>query len=624
MKYTAPLALSIAALASLVAAEAEPTVECQSYYQTDDPRLFRFVKTREAIDYKAFDGMQIDKIDYVVLPIFNEDNPREDNPLYKLINTLHIDTRPRVIAEQLTFDQEQPLNSRIVEENERLLRDNDYLSDAMIVPSRTCGDKISLIAVVRDVWTLSPSASFSRTGGENKSDVGISESNLLGTGQSLAIGRFRNDDRSGYSLSYGHDQLFGNHSELDLSYSNTSDGYVKDVRLERPFYSLNTRWASGFHSLQERRIDEITLNDLTLNTFRTDIENAEVFYGWSRGVEDSVARRWRVGFTSQSTDYAPITQSQEAPPQDRVLRYPWISYESIEDQYWTVSNLSHIGRQEDIRLGTYWFTRLGYASDSWGSNQDAVLYTINHQYTHSAGRHHLFQTETALHGRYNTDVDRTQSNFVTLAARYYHFIDEKNRWFASLRFDVADNIQQDEQLTSGGSDNLRGYPNDVQRGNQRWLFTVERRHFTDWHIFNLLRVGGGSLYRYWPDARHRNTRRRIDHQSGQHRLWVSLQLKQSQQKQSDSCRHCHTLARTLRHRRLPDTRHRQKLFLSLSLVSGSFIGKDTHHPLPLYRQVEITIRSLFDVTHTPHTVKQLVRCRHIVAVQLTQLYISKL
>lgn len=492
MKYATLLAFSAAVLASLAAAEAEPTIECQGYYAPDDQRLFHFVKTREAIDFEAFDGMQIDNIDYVVLPIFNEANPREDNPLYKLINTLHIDTRPQVIAEQLTFDNHQPLNSRVIEESERLLRDNDYLSDAMIVPSRTCGDKISLIAVVRDVWTLSPSASFSRTGGENKSDIGISESNLFGTGQSLALGRFRNDDRTGYSVSYGHDQLFSNHSELDLGYSNTSDGYVKDLRLARPFYSLNTRWAAGVRSLHERRIDEINLNEQTLNIFRTDVENTEIFYGWSRGIRDSVARRWRVGFTSESTEYSALNQSLQTPPQDRVLRYPWLSYESIEDQYWTVSNLSHIGRQEDIRLGTYWYAKLGYASDSWGSNQDAVLYTLNHQYTHSAGRHHLFQTETALHGRYNTDVDRTQSNFATLAARYYHFIDEKNRWFARLRFDVADNIQLDEQLTSGGSDNLRGYPNDVQRGNQRWLFTVERRHFTDWHIFNLLRVGGAA------------------------------------------------------------------------------------------------------------------------------------
>jgi hemolysin activation/secretion protein len=59
-----------------------------------------------------------------------------------------------------------------------------------------------------------------------------------------------------------------------------------------------------------------------------------------------------------------------------------------------------------------------------------------------------------------------------------------------LSFDAADNIREDEQLTSGGSEILRGYPSNSQRGDRRWLMTVERRHFTDWHLYNLLRVGG--------------------------------------------------------------------------------------------------------------------------------------
>lgn len=487
--FTLLVALSSA---TWVMGEVGHSQDCQSYYAADDPRLFDFLDTREAIDYTAFEGLTITDIEPVVLPIFNENDPKENYLLYRVANTLHIDTQNSTVTKKLTFQEQQQLNERVIEENERILRNSDYFSGAMIVPHRVCGDQIELLTVVRDVWTLSPSASFSRAGGENTSDVGISESNLLGTGQSLAIGRFSNSDRSGVSASYGNDHLFGNHTELDISYSDNSDGHVKELSLERPFYSLNSSTAAGIYYLHETRIDEITNATETLNSFRTDIEKTEVYYGWSRGLINNTSRRWTVGLTDDTTSYYDIAATQIAPPIDRRLRYPWLSFESIEDQYWTARNVSQIGRQEDIRLGAYWFARAGYASDAWGSNENALIYHIRHQYTLSVGRHHLLQMTGGLNGRYNTDQNRAISNLLTLETRYNHFIDKNNRWHARLRIDVAHNIDQNEQLTSGGDDNLRGYPNDTQRGDQRVLFTVERRHFSDWHIFNLIRVGAAT------------------------------------------------------------------------------------------------------------------------------------
>ena len=242
--------------------------------------------------------------------------------------------------------------------------------------------------------------------------------------------------------------------------------------------------------LREERVDDIETAQETLNTFQTQVEFNEVYAGWSKGVINDIAQRWTLGITDDRTTYTGLSASGVAPPPDRRLRYPWLGWEYIEDRFWTTSNIAQIGRQEDIRLGAYWSTRLGYASDNWGSSQNAAIYNLTHQYTLSVGEHHLLQFSGNLSGRYNTEIDRAESNFATVESRYFHFIDDKNRWYARLKIDVGRHIQQDEQLTSGGSDNLRGYPNDMQRGNERWLFTVERRHFTDWHIFNLLRVGG--------------------------------------------------------------------------------------------------------------------------------------
>ena len=37
---------------------------------------------------------------------------------------------------------------------------------------------------------------------------------------------------------------------------------------------------------------------------------------------------------------------------------------------------------------------------------------------------------------------------------------------------------------------MRGYPTDYLRGRKRYVVSVERRYFSDVHLFNIFRVGG--------------------------------------------------------------------------------------------------------------------------------------
>lgn len=472
-------------------AHGETAADCRYYFDRGDPRLFEFLETRAMVDYAEFEGLRIDRIEYVVLPIFNEEDPDEDNWLYRGINFLHIDTRHRTLEKELIFREGERLDKRTIRENERLLRDNDYLTDAMILPHSVCGERIHLLVVVRDLWTLTPEASFARAGGENKASIGITDKNLLGTGQELALGRFKDEDRSGFSVAYSNEQLFDNHFSLELTYADNSDGELRKASLARPFFEFNTRWSAGVSAHDETRLEEIETGGETINTFRQDIEEYEAFYGWSRGLEDGVVRRWSLGFTDAKNTFSRETPDALAPPPDRRLTYPWLSYESVEDRYLTTTNVSSIYRHEDILLGTRWSVRAGYATEGMGSTENAAIFNVANNYTTSFGEHHLLQVGGEANGRLNTDTGNLVSTFFSAEAVYHNFIDIKNRWFAHLQLDAGKNINQEEQLTSGG-DFLRGYPKDFQRGNRRWIFTVERRRFSNWYPFNLIRVGGAA------------------------------------------------------------------------------------------------------------------------------------
>lgn len=469
-----------------------PLTDCKPGYREGDPALFEFVETRQQVDFQRYAGMRIASIDFITLPVFNERNPAEDRWLFRLANRLHIDTRSSTLSQQMIIAPGDTLQPERIAENERLLRENNYLIDAMILPQTVCADELHLLVVVRDVWTLIPSASAGRTGGETSSRAGLSESNLLGAGQTISLGYFDNEDRSGSTFFYSNPHIVGNHTHLQLGLEDNSDGDVTTASLARPFYKLDSTWAAGVEYFNHNFIETIELNDQELNKYRIRQERAEVFYGWSRGLVDNSVQRWRAGFASDDRQYESVDALNSQPGEDVTLRYPFVEWSWLEDRYTTLTNFVHSHRNEDVLVGFSHRVNLGYASEQWDSSQDAWVLSANTGYTASAGEHHLLRIKAAVDGHYNRDAGRAENTLYSLRGEYYHFPDARNRWYTRLTYSQGSDLYEEEALTSGGGETLRGYPDDYQRGNRQWLFTLERRHFSERHFLQLAYLGAAA------------------------------------------------------------------------------------------------------------------------------------
>jgi outer membrane protein assembly factor BamA len=127
--------------------------------------------------------------------IFDLDEPQENKALYRLANRAHITTRTNVIYQQLLFREGEKLSSSALQESERILRGNRYIQDASIETVQQEDGTVDVNVRTSDVWTLIPKVSFSRSGGENKSNIGIREMNLLGTGMEVEAFYRSNVDR---------------------------------------------------------------------------------------------------------------------------------------------------------------------------------------------------------------------------------------------------------------------------------------------------------------------------------------------------------------------------------------------------------------------------------------------
>jgi len=436
-------------------------------------------------------GARVGRILVRVYDIFDTADPREDNWVYRTANALHYKTRDWVVVNQLTFRSGDRLDAQRLAESERILRNRRYLYDAVVRVARyDPKTNVADIEVsVRDVWTLNPGISYSNTGGNEKKAFEIEELNLLGRGQKLQVAWRKNVDRTSKDLQWVNPNLFGSRWQLETSYADLSDGQTRYVNLDRPFYSLDARWAAGGYAYDDQRVE--TRYDLGSPVDAVDVRTRrfDLHYGWSKGLQDGWTRRWTAGLRYDQETFA-AAPGQVPPatlPEDRKFAYPWVGAEWYQDAYSKVTNHDQIGRTEDVYLGTHWQATLGYANNGMGSSHDALLFTGNLSSARDYRPDLQWSLDTSTHGRIQSGALRDA--VLSAQARHYWRIDRHQTFYASATGTLTDRLDPDKQLVLGAEEGLRGYPLRYQTGTASALVTLEQRMYTDWYPFRLFFVG---------------------------------------------------------------------------------------------------------------------------------------
>ena len=156
--------------------------------------------------------------------IFNTDDAAEDRLLFRLANRWHVNTREDTIRTLLLFGDGDKVDLSRLAETERALRAKRFLYDARVIANRVCGNDVDIVVVTRDIWSLHPTTSVTRTGGENEYDLGFSERNIFGTGVEVDAELFKTLDRSGASAGFTNPNLGNSRVGLGVRVENTDEG----------------------------------------------------------------------------------------------------------------------------------------------------------------------------------------------------------------------------------------------------------------------------------------------------------------------------------------------------------------------------------------------------------------
>ena len=236
-------------------------------------------------------------------------------------NHIHMKTRGIVIKDLLLFKKNEPYDSLLVKESERLIRSQKYVQD-VILSTYTISpksDSVDVFIRVSDVWSIIPSLSVSTSNLE----MGLTDENFIGLGNSLSIDTKLNTAINGNAtqLGYlvpnfknshitanfqfffaGNNDLIGNPEfarplytpeSSNLQYLTLSNRYlVKSIELSRTFFSPVARWAGGLFIGQLVTNQNYVQDDsLRYLSSKTNIQDYWAAHAWQLSKGNSLNAR---------------------------------------------------------------------------------------------------------------------------------------------------------------------------------------------------------------------------------------------------------------------------------------------------------------------------------------------
>ena len=426
--------------------------------------------------------------------VFNTGNPAEDREAYRLANRWHVITREGVLRELILFREGDTVSLDTITESERLLRGKSYLYDARVVANRVCapigeeGEQtplIDLVVVTRDVWSLSPDLGVTRTGGEYRFSAGVSEINLAGIGSYLDLRLFDNLDREGVSIAYADSNLGQSRTGLRLRYDDTDDGGLAEAGIGQPFYALDTRRSWNAYAFRSRIVQGLYHGGEQTASFRRDYRLAQLSTGWSTGRRNGWVNRIIAGVTSADWNHAPAPDGPTPLALgSRRFVYPWVSLHRIEDEYSQVRNVDRVQTTEDVYLGRRYDLLVGYSPRGDGHLVGSAEFRDGMR----RGEGGILRYGVRASGYWNATTGRAENAVARAWGRYRHR--QAARWALILDAEatVTDGLTADQQILTGGSSGLRGYPNRYQAGTRSFRITAEERFYTDLYPLRVLRI----------------------------------------------------------------------------------------------------------------------------------------
>ncbi|MEI6575675.1 MAG: hypothetical protein WCO63_05800 [Bacteroidota bacterium] len=204
--------------------------------------------------YEPFKGRPIGSIRLKKVNVLegevDDTNKIAGNPMAKLANQAHIQTRDKIIYNALIFKRGDPLSPDDMADNERIIRSLGFIHDARIhaIPRKEDPDTVDILIITQDKFEYQFTVNFISPTNFN---IKGSNNSIFGMGKQIGFEYKLNsshDPASGYLLYYKDRNFNRSFVDIEVLYSHYWAKEGTEINIKKDFLTPQTKYGGGLNA----------------------------------------------------------------------------------------------------------------------------------------------------------------------------------------------------------------------------------------------------------------------------------------------------------------------------------------------------------------------------------------
>jgi hypothetical protein len=455
----------------------------QKPYSTFEGKIIRH------IDILTFDPFGYSIADTSIVPQLN---------FIIKANRIHIKTQRITIQNLLLIHKNQPFDSLLVKESERLIRNQSYVRDVsfFVVSTAKNADSVDVFIRELDNWSLVPKMFWSAS----HFTVKLGDNNFLGLGHESQNGFNQNYNTMNHSYysTYFIPNIRNTYINTTIHYDKEELGnYTKSVSIDRPFFSPFAKWAAGINFTQHFHEDSIFASDSLLTSRRYRFNAQDYWAGNAIQIFKGNTEN------NRTTNFIFALRFLR-------IRFPEIPTPAVD--------LEHVFSDENFYLASMGISTRKYVQDKfifkYGLTEDVPIgkvYNLTGGYQVKNNTRRLYLGARFSMGNYYPwgylssnyeygsffGASHAQQGIISVSVNYFTGLIEIGKWklrqFAKPQITFGLNRYSSDSLTLNDGYGLDGFNSPALSGTNRLLFTFQTQSYSPWNLIGF-RFGPCFIY----------------------------------------------------------------------------------------------------------------------------------
>ncbi|MCA6074817.1 hypothetical protein [Fulvivirga sedimenti] len=435
--------------------------------------------------FRDFRGMRINSIRHYPVQLITgsvTDTLRESsNSFIDKLDESHIDTRTRLVRNNVLFTEGDLLDPFRMADSERILRLFEYINDARIyvLPSIDNEGSVDVIIVTQDRFPWGLDLDISSL---SKFEIGLSQRNILGTGNELSAGFIRNkndEPQNGYVVQYVSAPYKNTFTNLTLTAENSYIREYYSVKAEKNNISPVIKYAGSLELATLSRDFNFAIEDSTYENYLS-LNYADIFLGRAFQTFSDDRKTVNIALRNVYVDFSDRPTVESDSNTIFYNRNTLIgTFDIRKTNFIKTTNVVSIGITEDLPVGYYIGASLGGNFDEF---KNQVYTGMRWQWSNYLKFGYIYLRSEL--GTFFNSKEFSDGMWVNEFAYMTQLFKLRRSTFRSFaRFNYIRGINLSLPVSARLRDYIRGLKGYYTQGNEAIALNFESVWFTPWYWY---------------------------------------------------------------------------------------------------------------------------------------------